>query len=390
MNNLSKILLSSTLIVAGAVAATRTTAAPAADDSLMLWYRQPAGYQPPTTSSPAGGRRGGFGRGGQNDSWLEALPVGNGRIGAMVFGGTSQERIQLNEDTLWGGGPYDPVNTNALAALPEVRQLVFAGQYRQVGNLINSKVIAKPSSEMPYETAGDLMLNFPDITNSASVENYRRDLNLDTAVAGVEYTANGVHFTRQVFASPVDQVIVVRLTADKKGAINFTAGYQLAPPPQRGVAQTGTVETESGNTLVVQGNNYGASGIKGVLKFQVRARVLADGGSVTTTSNSVSVAHANSATILIALATSYKSYDDVSGDPEKIVKGQIAAAARKSFKKLLAAHIKEHQRLFRRVALDLGHTDAMRSCRPTSGFGISPMATTRSLPRFIFNSDAIC
>ena len=162
----------------------------------------------------------------------------------MVFGGVNRERIQLNEDTLWGGGPYDPVNTNALAALPEVRRLVFDGQYRQAGQLINQKVIAKPSSEMPYETAGDLYLTFPD---SATVENYRRDLNLDTAVAGVEYTANGVHFTRQVFASPVDQVIVVRLTADKKGAINFTAGYQT---PLRA-----TIGTESGNTLVVDGVN---------------------------------------------------------------------------------------------------------------------------------------
>jgi alpha-L-fucosidase 2 len=328
MKDLSKILLCSTLIVAGAVAVTRTTAAPAADNSLMLWYRQPASAR----------------------AWTEALPVGNGRIGAMVFGGISQERIQLNEDTLWGGGPYDPVNTNALAALPEVRQLVFDGKYRQAGQLINQKVIAKPSSEMPYETAGDLMLTFPDPT---PVDNYRRDLNLDTAVSTVEYTAtNGTRFTRQVFASPADQVIVVRLTADKKGAINFSAGYQT---PLRA-----TISTESGNTLVVSGVNASASGIKGVLKFQVRARVLADGGTISTNNNTVSVTNADSATILIALATSYKSYDDVSGDPEKIVNGQIAAAERKSFDKLLAAHIKEHQRLFHRVSLDLGQSDAMK------------------------------
>jgi alpha-L-fucosidase 2 len=202
---------------------------------------------------------------------------------------------------------------------------------------------------MPYETAGDLMLTFPE---TASVENYRRDLSLDTAMAGVDYSASGVHFTRQVFASPADQVIVVRLNADKKGAINFIANYQT---PQKV-----TVGTEAGNTLVVRGVNATVAGIKGALKFQVRARVLADGGSVTTTSNAVSVANANSATILIALATSYKSFDDVSGDPEQIVKDQIASAARKSFDKLLAAHVQEHQRLFRRVALDLGKSDAMQ------------------------------
>jgi alpha-L-fucosidase 2 len=343
---------------------TNSASAPA--EPFSLWYRQPAGYQPPAPRSaveagqtnaapPPGARRGGRGGGrggGQNSPWLEALPVGNGRIGAMVFGGISQERIQLNEDTLWGGGPYDPVNTNGLAALPEVRQLVFAGQYRQAGQLINQKVISKPASEMPYETAGDLLLAFPDATNFASVENYRRDLNLDTAVAGVEYTANGVHFTRQVFASPADQVIVVKLTADKKGAINFTAGYQT---PLRA-----DITTESGNTLVVNGVNAAAAGIRGALKFQVRARVLTDGGTVTALTNSLAVAGADSATLLIALATSYKSFDDVSGDPEKIVTGQLAAAAPQSFDVLLAAHVKEHQRLFSRVSLDLGTSDAMK------------------------------
>ncbi|HEY5042373.1 MAG TPA: glycoside hydrolase family 95 protein [Verrucomicrobiae bacterium] len=301
-------------------------------EPLSLWYRQPA------------------------RAWTEALPIGNGRLGAMVFGHVTSERIQLNEDTLWGGGPYDPVNPQAKDALPQVRQMVFDGQYRQAGQLINSKVIARPSSEMPYETAGDLMLTFPD---SPSAENYQRALNLDTAVATTEYTENGTHFTRQIFSSPADQVIVVRLTADKKGAINFAAGYQLAQPP-RGNSQSGTVEIESGNTLVVRGNNYPASGIKAVLKYQVRARVLADGGTITATSNSVSVANADSATILIAAATSFKNFQDVTGDPEKIVTGQIKAAATKSFDKLLAAHTKEHQRLFRRVSLDLGKTDAMQ------------------------------
>jgi len=294
-------------------------------EPLSLWYRQAA------------------------TKWTEALPLGNGRIGAMVFGGVNHERLQLNEDTLWAGGPYDPVNPQARKALPEARQLVFEGKYREASKLISQKVLSKPKGQMPYETAGDLILTFPD---STSVGNYRRDLNLDKAVATVEYTDQGVRFLRQVFASPVDQVIVVHLTADKKGSISFAAGFQT---PQRVI-----IETESENTLVMSGVNGSSQGIKGVLKFQVRARVLADGGSISVTSNSVSVANANSATILIALATSYQSYDNVSGDPEKIVKGQIAAAARKKFDKLLAAHVQEHQRLFRRVSLDLGHSEAMQ------------------------------
>jgi alpha-L-fucosidase 2 len=300
---------------------TGNVAAP--EEGLSLWYRQPAA------------------------KWEEALAIGNGRIGAMVFGRVGSERLQLNEDTLWAGGPYNPVNPQALAALPQVRQLVFDGKYSEAGKLINAKVISRPSGQMPYQTAGDLMLTFPD---SASVENYRRDLNLDTAVTTVAYSAGGTRFTRQVFASPVDQVIVVRLTADKKKAISFSAGFKT---PQKV-----SIQTESGNTLVMRGTNASASGIKGALNFQVRARVLADGGTVTTTSDSVAVTNADSVTILIAAATSYKNYQDVSGDPKAIVKAQIAAAAKKKFTKLLAAHTQEHQRLFRRVALDLGTSDA--------------------------------
>jgi alpha-L-fucosidase 2 len=127
-------------------------AAPA--EPLSLWYRQPA------------------------RQWVEALPVGNGRLGAMVFGGLSQERLQLNEDTLWAGGPYDPVNPDAKAALPEVRRLIFDGKYKEAHQLVGAKVLAKPLRQMPYQTVGDLTLNFPEV---AVVEDYRRELNLDTA-----------------------------------------------------------------------------------------------------------------------------------------------------------------------------------------------------------------
>ena len=300
-----------------------TPAAP--KEPLSLWYRQPAAR------------------------WTEALAIGNGRIGAMVFGGVPRERLQLNEDTLWGGGPYDPVNPQGKDALPEVRKMVFDGNYRGAGQLINQKVISKPSSEMPYETAGDLYLTFPD---PVSMEGYRRDLNLDTAVATTEYADQGVHFKREVFASPVDQVIVVRLTADKGGKVNFTANYQT---PQRV-----SIGMEAGNTLVVRGTNATVGSIKGALKFQVRARVQAEGGTTTADEKSITVSNANSAIILIAAATSYRNYQDTSGNPEAIVTKQIAAAQKKSFATLLAAHTKEHQRLFRRVALDLGHTEAMQ------------------------------
>jgi alpha-L-fucosidase 2 len=297
---------------------------------LELWYRRPA--------SP--------------NAWTEALQVGNGRIGAMVFGGVNQERLQMNEDSLWAGGPYDPVNPKAITNLPQVRQLILDGKYRDANNLINSTVIAVPSSEMAYEPAGDLYLNFPVVD---SAENYRRDLNLDTAVAAVEYTANGVHYSRSVFASPVDQVIVVRLTADKKGSISFNAGLHTS------AQQNPVVAVEPGNTLALRGvNASGAGNIKGALKFEVRAQVIADGGHTIANTNSIDVTNANSATILIAIATSYKSFDNGNGDPDAIVKAQLKAAAKLKPEALLSRHTKEHQRLFRRVSLDVGKSDAMK------------------------------
>jgi alpha-L-fucosidase 2 len=304
---------------AAAIVFSTTVRADDAGDSLSLWYRAPA------------------------TNWTSALPVGNGRLGAMVFGGVGRERLQLNEDTLWAGEPYDPDNTNALAALPEVRRLIFAGQYDEAAHLISEKMMAKPLKQMPYETVGNLFLTFP---NNDEVTDYRRDLNLDTAVAGVHYTANGVHFTREVFSSAVDQVIVVRLTADKPGQISFTAETQT---PQKA-----TVKIEDGNELVMDGVNRSALGIPGALKFQARVRVLAQGGKISAGTENFSVANADSVTLLIAAATSYKNYHDVSGNPEAVVKKQIAAAAKKTFDGLLAAHVAEHQRLFRRVAIDLG------------------------------------
>ncbi len=294
------------------------------DRPLSLWYCQPA------------------------KAWTEALPIGNGRLGAMVFGGVSEERLQLNEDTLWAGGPYDPVNPDARAALPEVRRLIFDAKYREAERLIGQRVMAKPLRQMPYQTVGSLLLGFPDV---ATAGNYRRELNLDTAVARVSYTVGGVTFVREVFSSPVDQVIVVRISADRSGQISFTARMQT---PQKA-----SVSTEPDGTLVMQGMNGDADGIKGELKFQVRVRIVASGGETKASGEEVSVQNANSALLFIAAATSFKRFDDVSGDPESTTKAQIAAAAAKDYDKLRTAHTDAHQQLFRRVSLDLGTSENM-------------------------------
>ena len=291
----------------------------------LLWYRAPAKL------------------------WVEALPIGNGRLGAMDFGGIERERIELNEDTLWAGGPYDPNNPDALATLPEARRLVFEGKYDEANKLIGAKMMAKPLRQMPYEPVGALLLSFPE---PKTVGNYRRDLDLDTAIARVTYTSGGVKFTREVFSTQVDQVIVVRLTADKPGQISFSVGMET---PQKA-----TIQIEAPDTLVLRGVNGSAQGIPGALKFQARVRVVAQGGAQGGDEHTVSVSRADSATLLIAVATSYRNFKDVSGDPEATTVKQIHDAGKESFDALRERHLAEHRRLFRRVEMDLGTTDAAK------------------------------
>ena len=306
------------LFLAGQLGAETNPATGFNSSSLTLWYQQPA------------------------EKWTAALPIGNGRLGAMIFGGVGREHLQLNEGTLWAGGPYDPSNTNALAALPEVRNLVLTGNYDAASKLIDQKMMAVPLREMPYQTLGDLWLDFG--TNTTP-ENYRRSLDLDTAVAAVSYTANGVHFQREIFASAPDQVIVVRLTADQPGKISFALGLKTP--------QHAAVTVADGNTLVLSGVNSASRGIPGALKFQARVRVLAAGGKTTATGNQIAVADADAVTLLFAAATSYKNYQDVSAAPEAIVKRQLAAAAKREYATLRAAHIADFQKLFHRVSLTL-------------------------------------
>ncbi|BET68537.1 glycoside hydrolase family 95 protein [Opitutales bacterium ASA1] len=300
--------------------------APPPEQPLSLWYKRPA------------------------EQWIEALPVGNGRLGAMVFGGVARERLQLNEDTLWAGGPYDPVSPEAAAALPDVRRLVFEGKYREADQLISEKVMARPLRQMAYQTVGDVHLDFGEV---GAIENYRRELDLDAAVARVSYVRDGVRFTREVFSSPVDQVIVVRITADQPRRIGFTATLQT---PQRA-----SVSAEGGDTLVLAGVNSEYNGVAGALRFEARVRVVREGGNQFTLGSSLTVQGADSVTLLVSAATSFRRFDDVSGDPTAANLAVLEAAQKKDYASLLADHTAEHQRLFRRVALDLGSSPASAS-----------------------------
>ncbi len=302
------------------------TAAP--PEPLSLWYRQPA------------------------KQWVEALAIGNGRLGGMVFGGVGEERIGLNEDTFWSCQPYDPANAEALQYLPEARRLIFAGKYKEAENLINDKMRGKPPGQASYQPIGDLALDFP---SQGDVTDYRRDLNLDAAIASVTYTQNGTKFTREVFVSPISQVMVVRLTADKPGQITFGATLRSQ--------QEVTVATEGPDTIVMKGKGGGPGriGIPGTLRFESRLRVLPQGGTLAVNGNSLTVQNANSAVILLDAATAFRNYHDISGDPSAITNAHIAAASFQSFDALRAAHIAQHQRLFRRVSFDLGTTEAAKA-----------------------------
>ena len=246
----------------------------------------------------------------------------------MVFGGVVNERLQLNEDTLWAGGPYNPVNPDAKDALPEVRRLIAAREYAAAATLASEKVMAKPLAQMPYQTVGDLLLTFPGVT---TVGNYRRDLELATATARVSYTIGDVRFDREVFASAPDQVIVVRLTASQPGRISFDARMQT---PQRAI-----VEATPDGDLVMRGTNGDGRGttadgrlVAGTLRFEVRVHVRTIGGSRMASGDAVAVRGADAVTLLIAAATSYTSYDDVSGDPAARVASSLGRASGKSYR----------------------------------------------------------
>jgi alpha-L-fucosidase 2 len=314
---------------AGLAAPLRASGQPSAQHANRLWYRQPA------------------------KEWVEALPVGNGRIGAMVFGGIARERLQLNEDTLWAGGPYDPVNPQARDALGEVRRLVAAGRYAEAQALAGAKLMAIPLTQMPYQTFADLELEVPGLREGA-VRDYRRELDLETAMATTRFSVGEVSYRRQVVASPGHQVIAVEIEADAPGAIDLDVA--LSSPQDASV-------TVAGDTLVLAGRNLSAAGVAAALDLAARVRVIASGGSLEGREGRIAVRGADRVTLLVAMATSFRRFDDVGGDPAAITETQIAGAAATTFARIAAATATEHRRLFDTVSLDLGRTPA--ADRPT-------------------------
>jgi alpha-L-fucosidase 2 len=299
----------------------------AQDNSLLkLWYTHPA------------------------KQWVEALPVGNGRLGAMVYGDPFKEVIQLNENTVWAGSPNRNDNPDAKAALPEIRRLIFEGKYKEAQDLANSKVISKTSHGMPYQTVGNLKLTFP---GHEQYSDYYRELDLDQALVKTRYSINGTGYTSEVFSSYPDQVIIARFAASKPGSVSFSA--TLDRPSEVNVTANGN------NELIMSGITNDFETVKGGVQFEARVRIVTTGGRVTTENNELNVADADAAVIYISIGTNFVSYNNLSGNASEKAKALLQEALKKDYNTILKDHVADYQTYFRRVALDLGVTDAAKN-----------------------------
>ena len=286
------------------------------------------------------------------EKWENAFPVGNGRLGAMVFGRTGEERIQLNEETCWSGGPYSTVVKGGAAALPEIQRLVFAGDFKAAHILFGRKLLGYPVEQQKYQALGSLVLAFAE---KGEATDYRHALDLDAAVDTTSYALGGVRYTREVFVSPVDQVVVIRLSADRPGQISFRA--QLRGERNDAHSNYATdyfrMDGRPPDGLVLRGKSADYMGVEGRIRYEARLLARAEGGRTAVEGDELAVAGADAATLFVAAATNFVSYKDVSGDPAARVEAALAAAAVKPFAELREAHVREHRRLFRRVTIDL-------------------------------------
>ncbi len=307
----------------------------AARGNLCLWYRQPAA------------------------EWVAALPIGNGRLGGMVFGGVTGDRVQLNEDTFWSGGPYESTSPDALKYLPVVRQQIGAGQYGDALRNAQRYLMGRPINLQSLQPLGDLRLEFPAQDDPTD---YRRELNLDAAVVRVSYDVGPRRFTREYFASKPDNVIVVRVACGQPGQVSFTARLDSQQPfktkPEGGeLVMDGTWHgtARSPAEHLQRAQNLTMLWYGDGLSYAVRLAVVADGGQVHVDDDGLHVDGANAATLVLAAATSYQGRS-----PGEVCAADVAAAVKRPFDKMLARHETDYRSLFDRVSLDLGSTDASR------------------------------
>lgn len=284
-----------------------------------LWYSKPASH------------------------WLEALPIGNSHLGAMVYGGTDIEQIQLNEETFWSGSPHENNNPSAKVAIKEVRKLIFAGKEEQADSIIGRCFFKGPHGQK-FLPLGDLSLKFNYQSNSEP-SNYRRELNLGDALNTTSFEVDGVKYDRIVFASQADNAIVVQITASKKNALNFAVSYLYNSQMQTG-------DLVDKHEMAFNINNVDHEGIPGKLNAEVRVKVMAD-GNVQDAGSNMYVRNATTATILVTAATNYVNYKDISGNPVLKNNQTMSLLKGKNYKTLLKRHLQKYQEQYDRVSLTL-------------------------------------
>ena len=307
-------------------------------ERLSLWYDRPA------------------------EQWTQALPIGNGRLAAMVFGGSASERIQLNEDTFWSGRPHDYTNPEARQYLDEVRKLIFESKYSEAQAIVDRHMMGIPRFLQAYQTLGDLRLVFP---GHEKATDYRFELDIDQAIVRVTYRAGGVKFTREMFSSAVDQAIVIRLTCDRPGRLTFTATldsphrHETKPQPEQRLVMAGQWIGDGKDAPLI-------AGVEGPgLKFETWLQASCLNGNAGVTTNALQVTNADSVTLLLVAATSHKNYQDITADPARRCANYLAPAAKKSFQQLRSDHVADYQRLFQRVKLSLGDSTTDLAKLPT-------------------------
>jgi len=295
--------------------------------SLKLWYNQPAG-----------------------STWENALPIGNGRLGAMVYGNVDTETVQLNEHTLWSGSPNRNDNLLAMDSLPIIRKLIFEGKQKEAEQMANRIILSKKSQGQMFEPAGNLQLAFDGHENFT---NYYRELDIERAVAKTSYKVGDVIYTREVLASFPDRLIVIHLTTSKPHSISFTAFYSTPLPSTE-------IKITPAKQLSFSGTTVDHESIKGMIRYNGLVQIKPQGGSLSSTDTSIVVKDADAVTIFISIATNFNNYHDISGNENERAATYLNKATNKSFEDILKAHIIAYQKYFNRVKLDLGTTDAAK------------------------------
>ncbi len=292
------------------------------------------------------------------ENWESCLPVGNGRLGAMVSGAVFEEVIQFNEDTYWSGGPYSSVVPGGYRILPEIQRLVFENRHLEAHNLFGRNLMGAPVEQMKYQNMGNLVFqfNYPGETDAKPAPtDYSRSLELATGIAKVAFTIGGVRYFREIFVSPVDQVIAIRLWADQPGSISFTC--QLRGVRNEAHSNYGTdyfqMDLWGPDGLALRGKSADYLGVEGKMRYMTKAKFLPSGGKITSAVQTLKVEQADEVIILLAAATNFNNYRDVSGDPLERVDRAMQQALGRTFPKMREDQIREHQKLFNRVNIRL-------------------------------------